>query len=178
MQPKRTSSEPPWSWLVFTTFGLVPQSPWCDLDCKILQSFFPDLLSLILDAAGMFCSTAAFALIPHSKLTHAQSKENRGKSLKWDGPDSFRRNSQRAWLERFLPSTSGKHFGCKGKGQTEAVSLYTQAFEISNSFACCFHFKSSSCQVLTVLLKALYKPLLYFSLPTLLTTVNRKIWSL
>lgn len=147
--------KPPRSWLGFTAFDLVCQSLWCNLDCKGLQSFFADLLSLILDVAGTLCCTAVSALIPHSKLTLAQCIENRGKALKCDGLDSFRRNSQRAWLEKFLPSTSGKHFGSKSKGQTEAVSLHTQTFEISNSFACCFQFKSSSCQVLTVLLKVL-----------------------
>lgn len=138
MLPKKEFPEPPCSWLGFTAFGLFPQSLWCNLDCKILKSFIPDLLSLILDVSGIFCCTAASALIPHSKLTLAQCRENRGKALKCDGPDSFRRNSQRAWLERFLPSTSDKYFGSKGKEQTEAVSLYTQTFEISNSFACCF----------------------------------------
>lgn len=174
---KRTFSEPPCSWLGFTAFGLVSQSLWCNLDCKILQCFFLELLSLILDVTGIFCGTAASAPIPQSKLTLAWCIGNRGKALKCDVFDSFRRNSQRARLERLLPSTLGKHFGSKGKGQTEAVSLCTQTFEISNSFACCFQFKSSSCQVLTVLLKVLYKPLLYFSLFILLTRVNGNIWS-
>lgn len=52
----------------------------------------------------------------------------------------------------------------KARGR-QKLSDYTQkAFEISNSFACCFQFKNFVHRVVTVLLKLFYKSLLHFSL--------------
>jgi len=62
----------------------------CDVIWTVRSSnFFADLLSPLLDVAGIFCCTAVSAPIPPSKLTLAECVENRGKTLKCDGPDSF-----------------------------------------------------------------------------------------
>lgn len=72
----------------------------------------------------MFCCTAAFALIPHSKLTLAQCKENRGKSLKCDGPDSFRRTAKEHDWRGSCHLHQASILDAKARGR-QKLSVYT-----------------------------------------------------